>query len=239
MRAILTVLVLGFATMVVGQSNNDSSLSKNVPNSYLNKRASDHFMIQFGYSSLAGKPDSISTKGFSRSFNMSLMFDFQSKTNKHLSVAVGPGIGTDNFFFNKTRIDINNRKNAIFNKDSTTSYKKYKLSTAYLELPVELRYNTNAENSSKGWKFALGAKIGTMIDAHTKAKVTFDPKQEGNYTTKVKNTFLFNGTRLALTGRVGIGAFSLYGSYSFTGMFRESYGPSIRPYSVGLCLSGL
>lgn len=239
MRAILTVLVLGFATMVSGQTNSENPVSKNVSNSYLNKRASDHFMIQLGYSSLAGKPDSIVTKGFSRSFNMYLMFDFQSKTNKHLSVAVGPGIGSDNFFFNKTSIDINNRKNAIFKKDSTTTYKKYKLATAYLELPVELRYNTNAENSSKGWKFALGAKIGTMIDAHTKAKVTFDPKQEGNYTTKVKNSFLFNGTRLALTGRVGIGAFSLYGSYSFTGMFREGYGPSIRPYSIGLCLSGL
>ena len=73
MRAILTVLVLGFATMVAGQSNNDSSLSKNVPNSYLNKRASDHFMIQIGYASLAGKPDSITTKGFSRSFNMSII----------------------------------------------------------------------------------------------------------------------------------------------------------------------
>ena len=239
MRAILTVLVLGFATMVSGQTNSENPVSKNVSNSYLNKRASDHFMIQLGYSSLAGKPDSIVTKGFSRSFNMYLMFDFQSKTNKHLSVAVGPGIGSDNFFFNKTSIDINNRKNAIFKKDSTTTYKKYKLATAYLELPVELRYNTNAENSSKGWKFALGAQIGTMIDAHTKAKVTIDPKQEGNYTTKVKNSFLFNGTRLALTGRVGIGAFSLYGSYSFTGMFREGFGPSIRPYSIGLCLSGL
>jgi len=239
MRAILTVLVLGFATMVVGQSNNENPVSKNVTNSYLNKRASDHFMIQYGFASLAGKPDSIATKGFSRSFNMYLMYDFPSKTNKHLSVAVGPGIGTDNFFFSKTSIDINDRKNAIFRKDSTTSYKKYKLATAYLELPVELRYNTNAENSSKGWKFALGAKLGMNIDAHTKAKVTLDPNKEGNYTMKVKNTFLFNGTRLALTGRVGIGAFSLFGTYSFSGMFRESYGPSMRPYSIGLCLSGL
>jgi Outer membrane protein beta-barrel domain len=239
MRAILTVLVLGFATMVVGQSNNENPVSKNVTNSYLNKRASDHFMIQYGFASLAGKPDSIATKGFSRSFNMYLMYDFPSKTNKHLSVAVGPGIGTDNFFFSKTSIDINDRKNAIFRKDSTTSYKKYKLATAYLELPVELRYNTNAENSSKGWKFALGAKLGMNIDAHTKAKVSLDPNKEGNYTMKVKNTFLFNGTRLALTGRVGIGAFSLFGTYSFSGMFRESYGPSMRPYSIGLCLSGL
>jgi hypothetical protein len=239
MRAILTVLVLGFATMVVGQSNNENPVSKNVTNSYLNKRASDHFMIQYGFASLAGKPDSIATKGFSRSFNMYLMYDFPSKTNKHLSVAVGPGIGTDNFFFSKTSIDINDRKNAIFRKDSTTSYKKYKLATAYLELPVELRYNTNAENSSKGWKFALGAKLGMNIDAHTKAKVSLDPNKEGNYTMKVKNTFLFNGTRLALTGRVGIGAFSLFGTYSFSGMFRESFGPSMRPYSIGLCLSGL
>lgn len=240
MRAILTVLVLGFATVVAGQSMDNSLINKKgSSNSYLSNRASDHFMVQIGYASLGGKPDSIITKGFSRSFNMYLMYDFPSKTNKHLSVAVGLGIGSDNFFFDKTNIDINSRKAAIFRKDSITRYKKYKLATAFLELPVEIRYNTNAENADKGWKFALGAKIGTMIDAHTKAKVISDALGQGDYTAKVKNTYLFSSTRISLMGRVGIGAFSLFGSYSFTDVFREGYGPGMKPYSIGLTLSGL
>ena len=41
------------------------------------------------------RPDSIGTKGFSRTFNMYLMLDFPFRTNPHFSVALGPGFATD------------------------------------------------------------------------------------------------------------------------------------------------
>ena len=39
-------------------------------------RSSDHFVIQFGYTTWQGAPDSIVTGGFSRSANVHLMLDF-------------------------------------------------------------------------------------------------------------------------------------------------------------------
>lgn len=206
----------------------------------LSKRPADHFMIQFGYAGWSGTPDSIKTKGLSRSFNMYLLFDFPFKTNPKLSIALGPGIGTDNIFFENTYIDIKNRRQAEFSRDTVNKYKKYKLQTGYLEVPVEFRYSSNPANMNKSFKFAIGAKIGTAIDAKTKAKVDLDKNGDGGYTYKVKDKKFFNGTRIAAIARVGYGNISLFGSYTFTEFFKEGSGPQgIRPFTIGLSLSGL
>jgi hypothetical protein len=168
------------------------------------------------------------------------LFDFPFKTNPKISVALGPGIGTDNIFFEKTNIDIKNRTQAKFLRDTITQYKKYKLQTGYLELPVELRYSSNPENMNKSFKFAIGAKVGTAIEAKTKAKIDLDANGDGGYISKVKDKKFFNGTRLAAIGRIGYGNISVFGSYTFTEFFKEGSGPQgIRPYTIGLSLSGL
>jgi hypothetical protein len=206
----------------------------------LGKRSADHFLIQFGYAGWSGTPDSISPKGFSRTFNMYLMLDFPFKTNPRLSVAIGPGIGTDNIFFDNTSINLRNRTAVAFKRDTINQYKKYKLATGWLEVPVELRWSSNPANMNSGWKLALGAKVGTLLDAKTKAKVDLDASGNGGYIEKVKSKAVFSGTRLSVTGRIGYGNLSVFGSYTITEFFREGQGPQgIRPFSVGLTLSGL
>jgi hypothetical protein len=206
----------------------------------LSKRSADHFMIQFGYSGWAGRPDTINPSGFSRTFNMYFLFDFPFKSNPKLSVAIGPGIGSDNIFFDKTTIDIKNNRQVEFNRDTITQYKKYKLNPTYLEVPIELRFSSNPSNMNSGFKAAIGAKVGTIIDAKTKAKVDRDADGYGGYTYKVKDKQFFNSYRLAGTLRLGYGNFTAFGTYTFTEVFKEGNGPlGIRPWTIGLCLSGL
>ena len=152
----------------------------------LSKRSSDHLMLQFGYTNWAKKPDSIRTDGFSRSFNIYFLFDFPFKTNPKLSVAIGAGVGTDNIFFENTTIDIINPRQIEFNKDSIVQYKKYKLATGYGEIPLEFRYSSNPENMNKGFKFAIGAKVGLAYDMHTKAKIDLDANGRNGYIEKDK-----------------------------------------------------
>lgn len=205
----------------------------------LSKRASDHFMFQFGLAGWAGKPANITTRAFNRTFNAYFLFDFPFKTNPRLSVAVGPGVGTDNIYFKDMTVDLNNRNGATFTRDTVVQYKKHKLATGYIEAPVELRYSTRPDNMNKGWKFALGVKVGTMIDAKVKSKIDLDATGTGGYFTKEKDRRYLNTTRFALTGRVGLGNFSVFGTYTVTDFFKEGQGPVVRPFSVGLAISGL
>ncbi len=210
----------------------------------LNNRANDHFMIQLSIDNWANKTDTIQTKGLSRGFNMYLMYDMPFKTNPHFSVAAGVGVSTSNIYFEETYIDITGRrKNVLDFTDvgDTTHFKKYKLTTAYLEVPIELRWLANPENSNRSWKFALGVKVGTLLSASTKGKTQLNGSDQVslNGTWKEKSKRFFNGTRLSGTARVGYGNFSLFGSYQLNNFIKEGSGPNIRPFQIGLTISGL
>ena len=199
----------------------------------LSKRASDHFMLQFGIAGWGNKDaNNITTKGFNRSFNGYFLFDFTFKSNPHLSVAVGPGVGSDNIYFDNMSVDLNTRNGATFRRDTITQYKKNKLETSFLEAPIELRYSARPDNMNKGW-------IGTLVGAKVKSKVDLDASGTGGYISKEKDKRYLNTTRFALTARAGLGNLSFFGTYTVTSFFKEGLGPSVRPFSFGLALSGL
>lgn len=206
-------------------------------------RANDHFMLQLGYTGWAGAPDSINIGGFSKSFNVYFMFDFPFKTNPKLSMAFGPGISSDHIIFKKTYVGIKDNTQTLrfIDQSDTTHFKKTKLNTTYLEAPVEFRYTAQPLNSDKSFKFAVGVKVGTMINAHTRNKNLENAAGNSlnSYTMKETSKRFFNTTRLVGTARVGIGHFTLYGSYQVTSLFKEGVAAEVRPYSIGLTLSGL
>lgn len=211
----------------------------------LGNRAADHFMIQLGLNSMQGAPDSISShvKGFQRSANVYLMFDKPFKGNPRLSVAIGAGIGTNNYYFKKMIVDIAST-NPILpfrDVDSAQNFKKFKLSTAFLEVPLELRFTSNPELPNKTFKAAIGIKAGTLLNAHTKGKILRDANDKviNNYTVKETTKSYFNTTRLAATARVGYGNFTLFGAYSFTGIFKDGVAADMKTLQVGITLSGL
>ncbi len=221
----------------------DSTVTQKKEPLSLAGRANDHFMIQLGYTGWAGKPDSINTGGFSKSFNVYFMFDFPFKTNPKLSMAFGPGISSDHIIFKDTYVGIKDATTTLQFRDQsdTNHFKKTKLNTTYLEAPVEFRYVAKPFNSDKSFKFAIGAKVGTMINAHTRNKDL--ENKSGNtlnsYTMKETSKRYFNTTRLVGTARVGVGHFTLYGNYQLTTLFKEGVAAEIRPYSIGLTISGL
>jgi hypothetical protein len=247
MKKLFTLfLALAAVSSVIAQDSTITTKKKRKDWSQVNlsNRANDHFLLQLGYNGWSQKPDTINTKGFSRSFNMYFMYDFPFKTNPRYSVALGAGVGTDNMYFSKTIIDISGRnKNELtFKNVSDTNYfKKYKLATAYLEIPVELRFSANPENPNKSWKIALGGKVGFLVSANTKGKNLLN-KSGGtinSFTQKEKARRYFNGTRLSVGGRISYGVFGIYGTYQINNFIKEGFGPDVRPFQIGLSISGL
>jgi len=208
----------------------------------LSNRPNDHFLFQFGYTGWTGKPDSLMTGGISKSINFYFMFDFPFKTNPHLSMGFGPGISTDHIVFKKTSVGIKDLTPSFYirNLSDTNHFKKTKLATAYLEAPIEFRYSAHPE-TGKGLKTAIGVKIGTLINAHTRNSKWENSSGTviNDYTMKEASKRFFNKNRLVVTGRLGVGHISLYGSYQVTALLKDGSGPVVRPFSIGLTLSGL
>lgn len=209
----------------------------------LSDRSNDHLMIQIAHVSWSGKPDSINTTGLPRSFNMYFLYDFPFKSDSRFSIGAGAGVSTENIYFEKTYIGIKDLTTSILFKNvaDTNHFKKYKLATAWLEAPIELRFSSNPSNNKKSIKAALGVKIGTLLNAHTKGK-TWQSKTGSTliaYTQKESGKRFFNTNRLQLTGRFGLGNVSLFGNYQLVPLFKEGLGPPVRPLSIGITFSGL
>lgn len=217
-----------------------SEAPKKVKKKYnLSNRANDHFLLQAGYTNWLGTPDSIHAGGLSRSFNAYFMLDFPFKSSPKLSAAIGLGVGSDHIFLSDNYPNVKGNTTTMrFLETKDLKIRKTKVVTAYLEAPIELRYVSNPEKSDKSFKFALGVKVGTMIKGGTRTRLTA-PKSTANFLLKESSKNYFNTTRVAGTIRVGVGHFTVFGTYQFTGVLKTEAGPQLRPYTVGLSIGGL
>jgi hypothetical protein len=241
MKKICSAIV--FCMAITSMFAQDSTIQGRRRISNLAGRPSDHLLLQLGVTNWAGRSDSIHTKGLSRSFNIYFLFDFPFKSNPHLSVAFGPGVATDNVYLDKMSVGIKETTSSIEFHDvsDTNHFKKYKLATAYLEAPLELRFSAHPETPNKSFKIALGVKAGILVNAHTKGRIL--ENSAGNalstYTEKESSRKFFNTNRFVATARVGYGVLSLFGTYQLNPLFKEGLGPDLRPFTIGLTLSGL
>jgi hypothetical protein len=243
MKKILLLAISCLFFVSLFAQDNPSTQPKKKNTIDLSGRAKDHFMIQLGSFGWSGKPDSIKTKGLSHSLNFYFLFDFPFKTNPHFSAAIGAGVGSDQIYFDKTYVGIKDVTTLLHftNQADTNHFKKTKLATTYLEAPIELRYTFDPENNGKSLKIAVGAKVGTLLNAHTRSKdlVTKTGASITPYVQKESSKRFFNGNRLVLTARVGWGHFSLFYNYQVGILFKNATAADIHPRSIGLTISGL
>jgi len=241
----LSLFVLAFTALFTAFAQETAKAPKQKKVYNLTDRSGDHIMFQIAANFWPGVPDSISShiKGFNRSANLYVMLNKPFKSNPQYSFAFGAGISTSNIYFKNMEVGITATTPTMPFKatDSTNHFKKYKLTTAYLEIPIEFRFTSNPEAPSKAWKVALGAKVGTMINAHTKGKNLLGSNGGtiNEFTQKMGSKSFFNTTRLSATARVGYGNFSLFSSFALGNLFKDGVAHPVKPFQIGLCLSGL
>lgn len=211
----------------------------------INNHPADHFMLQLSSDHWAGMPDSISShqSGFSKGFNAYFMLNKPFKGSPKASIAIGLGISTSNIAFKKMNADLKAPSGLMpFTPlDSSNHFKKYKLSTGYLEVPLEFRFTAKPDKPNKSFKGALGLKLGTLINAHTKGKTLQNKNNQtiNNYIEKENSKRYINGTRFMGTVRLGYGIISLFGSYQLNNVLKDGAGADMKLYQIGLTLSGL
>lgn len=211
-------------------------------------RPSDHLLIQYGYDAWLNKPNYVRTGGFSRHFNLYLMADKQFKSNPHFSSAYGIGISSNNIFFDRQYVDVKTQADTMTFADQTTIngvsgvYEKFKLTSIYLTIPLELRFFTKPENPNKSWKFAVGGKVSYLLKAYSKGKNFLDSKGNSvfgdSYIQKEQSKKFFNPFLFSLCARAGWGNFSFNVDYSINSPLKDG-APQVNLLSLGLTVSGL
>lgn len=238
----------GKASDMEKSGTNKSKISSNLPK----LKSRDRFMFEFTHDNWVNKPDTIKTKWYSRGFNAFLMWDIALNKKKTVAIAPGLGISTTNVFHNTfiTADRLNSGKDTTLftiiptlvpnhsseNPDDSTAldYSKNKLTVASIDIPVELRFRTNP-SKGKPFKFAIGARLGYVFNAHTKYKG--DDYRDGSgrqVTLKEAPAAGINRLKYGVTARIGYDKINLFGYYSLSKLFDTSRAAEITPISVGI-----
>lgn len=146
-----------------------------------------------------------------------------------LSFKTGFGVEMNNYRYTK-RITYQNDDSRTYVVRDSVRFKKNKLFTEYLTIPLLLNFESNPYHNSNSFRLTAGPTFGYLIKSRT--------KQVSKARGKVKNKDAFNleQFRMGLRGEIGFGPITLYGAYSFTPI--HQYGLKQYPYSIGLELIG-
>ncbi len=180
---------------------------------------------------------------FSMGVDLYAMQTLLGKDN-FISMAVGGGLSVQNI---KSNSGLYSSDSSIFKViPKELNYKTNKLSTVFVDLPIEFRFRIRPNPRDKAGivrkrnlRCAIGFKIGYNIQNYIKYEG--QDYRELNYSNNIKfkeyNLRNILPYRYGIYCRVGVGSFSLHAYYALTKFFEKEKGPSIRPFSIGLSVT--
>ena len=147
----------------------------------------------------------------------------------NVSFSPGLGLGVHNMFTGSW-LRVSNDSAWFEALPDTLTYKKYKMTNTYLDIPFELRFKSKSE-----FRIAVGFKFGFLIKAQTKYKG--HNYIEGTPDQVIIKTGKFNfveKNRYGFTGRIGYKWLNLWAYYQLSTLFEDGRGPAMYPISVGI-----
>jgi len=171
---------------------------------------------------------------YNKSTGVSLNFFEQNVNlvNQQLGLVTGLGVTWNNYrFADNVILTDDGELSGRFDETPGYDYQKSKLMVASLRIPLMLEYQTNSKMKTNSFHIGAGALGQMRMWSHTKNEIN-DSK------SKNKGDFYINPFIVQGIGTIGWGIINLYGTYSFSEMFRHEKGPTAYPFEVGITLIG-
>jgi len=180
----------------------------------------------------------------SRTVNLYYQYDIPILKSK-FSFVPGIGLSLERFNFKGLRVlgyDAEDSLSLLTPANAgITGLKKSQLVTNFVELPLEFRYTSKPEDPARSFKVAVGGRIGYLYESFNKLKY----KEEGDLIrVKDKQRFNLNEFRYGVSGKIGVGNFSLFGYYNLNNLFEDGKGLGEKgqivdfpTFTVGISLS--
>jgi hypothetical protein len=209
-----------------------------VKSQVVNETAKKKFSIGFGmFTDIMQKvPSGIKTRTINQGVNVFALYNLQFGKSP-FGFAIGLGIDVHNIYGNflvNKAVDTTK----LVKIPDTVSFKRSKMTLAYLEVPVQFYVKTESKVN-----VALGFKAGFLIGSHTKyvgtGKIS-TTTYAYNTTDKIriKNVGIPNLSQFTYgpTLRVGYRWINADCYYMLSTLFNKNHGPDMYPISVGLVL---
>ena len=193
----------------------------------------DMLFVDLTWDYLTGLPAGVEQKWYGRGVNTGLVYDHPFNKDGSVSGAIGASFASHNYYLNAVvnRYDSNEVNYSEFQVVGDTILDRGKISINYIDVPLELRFRTKLNEKGMRWKFAVGGKVGYLVNVHEKLI-----DKDG---IKIKTYNYPNVTqiRYGLSARAGYGAIMLSAFYSLSPFFEAANSTTNQQsFSVGISI---
>ena len=222
---ILFITIFSFSFAVISQDKTGSKSTER-------NTHQDHMLIDFGWETFTSKPNGVEFKWYNNGINIQLFYD-QLFGQSGFSAAIGGGFSSQSYYSNRQIRRDTTYSPLLYSKWSTPDYVPYqknKVSTSWVEIPIEFRYRTKLDDWGYRWKFSIGGKVGFLLDTHDKIV--------NNDGVKFKTYYFpdMNRVRAGLIARAGYGKVNFTAFFSLTEFFIPGRGPEMKQLGFAISL---
>lgn len=189
--------------------------------------------VDFGFNTLNNRPEDLSIRFFaSRVFNIYYQRPINIGENTGLTFNPGIGLGLEKLAFSDNQMLIPNPEIGPNSSQLAPISEVYgenisigtnTTAVNYIDIPIEFRYHLNKNDYSKGFRFAVGGKIGLLYDSHT--KVSYDDAVDHSRMVKDKQQYGLNPIRYGVYTRIGFAGFNVWSYYGLNTVWKSGQGP--------------
>ena len=214
--------LLFFITSLLSAQSETDSLA--VDENYLE----DQFYIGLTYNFLLNKPKDIDQQSLSYGLRVGFIKDIPLNSDRTVALGIGAGYGVYSYYSELLATETEGSIGySIVNIDG---FKRNKLETHMLEVPIEFRWRRSTPIEHKFWRIYAGVNLSYVMGARSKF-----------VTDKFKNTFFNTDVtkfQYGLTFNIGWNTFNLHAYYALNKLFQKEAqfnGASIdmRPLRIG------
>lgn len=200
----LFLLVFVFSLPILG-------CAQALSNSSESRYFEDQFYFGVTYNFVRNKPDDVAQRNLSYGLQMGVIKDIPLNSRGTRALGVGLGLALNTYYSNLLATETTS--GISYSLGESDSFKRSKLETHAVELPLEFRLRNSTREEYRFWRLYAGIKAAYILGARSKSVVN-----------DVKNSF-FNPDietfQYGLTANVGYNTFNIHMYYALNELFKE------------------
>ena len=123
----------------------------------------DQFYIGITYNLLLERPGTVTQNSFSNGIQLGYIKDVPLNTRRNIGFGLGLGYAINSYYTNLRALESESGDLTYEVIASSVSYRRNKIETHLIEVPVEFRWRTSTADTYKFWRIYTGIKLGYVF----------------------------------------------------------------------------
>ena len=195
------------------------------------KYLEDQFYIGLTYNLLLNKPSSVTQQNLSYGLQAGFIKDIPLNEERNFAVGIGLGYAVNSYYSNLLATETpEGITYSVIDEDF--SYKRNKIETHLVEMPIEIRWRNSTAAEHRFWRIYTGFKLGYIVG--TRSKLVTESYKTSFYNRDTENF------RYGLMLNVGYNTFNIHVYYALNDFFEDGTvldtgeSLSLTPLSIGI-----